>query len=167
VLAIVIGFGQVESWRDFRLLAPHVLAALLLVVGSVRLARWLWGATLLFLPLYYQEFVEFHEERFTRDRARIAAMRDATAATVRFAPGASPWRNTLVVPVGLVQFPLLGLPDGIGVSYVIDWSDMSRVQSEYVLLGAADLEEVQALARLVPIAETPMGTLYRNAGPLR
>jgi hypothetical protein len=162
VLVIVICFGQVESWRDFRLLAPHVLAALL-VAADVGWARWLWAATLVFLPLYYQEFVEFHEERFTSNPSSIAAMRDATAAAAPFVPGGSPWRNTVIAPIGLVQFPLLGLPRGMGISYVIDWSDMSRVQSAYVLLGPEDREEAAALVRLVPIAETPLGTLYRNA----
>ena len=163
VITIVICFGQVESWRDFRLLAPHVLTALLIVAAKARWARWLWGATLLFLPLHYQEFVEFHEERFTSDPAPIAAMRDAVATAMPFVPDASPWRNTVLVPIELVQFPLLGLPPGIGISYVIDWSDMKNVQSAYVLLGPGDREEAKTLGRLLPLAETPLGTLYRNA----
>ena len=167
VVTMVICFGQVESWRDFRLLAPHVLTALLIVAAKARWARWLWGATLLFVPLHYQQFVEFHEERFTSDPAPIAAMHDAAAAAMTFVPGASPWRNTVLVPIELVQFPLLGLPPGIGISYVIDWSDLKSVQSAYVVLSPGDREEAKTLGRLVPLAETPLGTLYRNAGPAR
>ena len=168
VLAITLLIGDVESWRDFRVIAPHVLVALLLLVAYTRWERWLWAGTLVLAPLYYQQFVEFHEERFTSDAAPIAAMRNATAGVIRFRPGAPPWTNTVAVSAELLRFPLLGLPRGIGVSYVVDWLDhASDVRSAYVLLHPADRQEADMVVRLEPMVETPLGMLYRNVGPAR
>ena len=168
VLGITLLIGDVESWRDFRLIAPHVLVALLLLVTHTRWERWIWAGTWVLAPLYYQQFVEFHEQRFTSDPAPIAAMRDATAGVIQFTPGAPPWTNTVAVSADLLQFPLLGLPRGIGVSYVVDWLDHAGpVRSAYVLLHPADRQEADMIVRLEPVVETPLGTLYRNAGPAR
>jgi hypothetical protein len=162
-VAAIIGFGDVESWRDFRVLGPHVLIALLLLAATGRWERWLWAATLLFLPVCYQEFIEFHQQRFTADPAPIAAMQNATAPVMPFRRGASPWENTIAVPAELLQFPLLGLPPGIGISYVTDWQDMAReIRSRYLLLRPADRQELDGRVQMEPIAETPLGTLYRN-----
>jgi hypothetical protein len=168
VLGITLLIGDVESWRDFRLIAPHVLVALLLLVAHTNWERWIWAGTLLLAPLYYQQFVEFHEERFTTDPGAIVAMRNATADVIRFTPGGPPWTNTVAVSADLLRFPLLGLPRGIGVSYVVDWLDHARdIQSAYVLLDPADRQEAELVVRLEPLVETPLGTLYRNAGPAR
>jgi hypothetical protein len=168
VLGITLLIGDVESWRDFRLMAPHVLVALLLLAAHTRWERWIWAGSLVLAPIYYQQFVEFHEERFTSDAAPIAAMRNATAGVIRFRPGAPPWTNTVAVSAELLRFPLLGLPRGIGVSYVVDWLDHAAdVRSAYVLLHPADRQEADMIVRLEPVVETPIGTLYRNAGPAR
>jgi hypothetical protein len=168
VFAFTVLIGDVESWRDFRLIAPHVLVALLLLVSHTRWERWLWAGTLVLLPLYYRQFIEFHEGRFTGDRDAIAAMREATATVIPFVPDASPWSNTVAVSADLLQFPLLGVPRGIGISYVADWlNHTSDVRSAYVLLHPADRMEAEKVVKLEPLVETPLGTLYRNAGPAR
>ena len=165
-LVLVVLAGEVESWRDFRVLAPHLLVALLVLAANARWERWLWGATLVLLPVYYQGFVAFHADRFTADPRAIGGMHEATEAAMPFVPGAPPWTNTLTVHSDLLQFPLLGLPRGIGVSYVFDWSNLvPPVRSRYLLLRPSDEEQVSSKARLVPIATTPLGTLYRNDGP--
>lgn len=164
-VAAIVGFGDVESWRDFRVLAPHVLIALLLMASAMQWERWLWAATLVLLPLYYDEFGRFHEHRFTtNERPAIAALRDAVAPVMTFTPGASPWANSVAVPAELLQFPLLGLPRGLGISYVTDWQDMARdIRSGYLLLRPADEDELKGRVMLTPLADTPLGRLYRNA----
>jgi len=51
VLGITLLIGDVESWRDFRLIAPHVFVALLLLVAHTRWERWIWAGTLVLAPL--------------------------------------------------------------------------------------------------------------------
>lgn len=166
-LVLVVLAGEVESWRDFRVLAPHLLVALLVLAAHARWERWLWTATLVLLPAYHEGFVAFHGDRFAADRGRIAALHDATATTMPFVADAPPWTNTLTVHSDLLQYPLLGLPRGIGVSYVFDWSNLAPpVRSRYLLLRPADKEQLDAIVRLAPMGATPLGTLYRNEGPV-
>jgi hypothetical protein len=165
VLLLVLLAGEVQSWRDFRVIAPHVFAGLLVLAARARWERWLWCATLGLLPFYYQGFVAFHQERFTSDRGAIAAMREASATSVPFTPGASPWENTMLMHTDQLQFPLLGLPRGLGISYVFDWSNLKPpVKSRYLLLRESDKAQLPEGVRLVPVAATPLGTVYRNEG---
>jgi hypothetical protein len=165
VLILVVVAGEVESWRDFRVLAPHVLVALLVLVANARWERWLWAATLVLLPVYYDGFVDFHRARFTTAPTDIAGMHDATTPTMPFVANASPWTNTVTVHADLLQFPLLGIPRGIGVSYVFDWSNLATpVRSRYLLLRPEDKEQLASRVHLAPLASTPLGTLYRNEG---
>jgi hypothetical protein len=165
VLVLVILAGQVESWRDFRVLTPHLLVALLVLATRGGRERWLWAATLVLLPVYYAGFVAFHGERFSFDAQRLEAMHDATAATMPFVPGADPWTNTLLVHADLLQAPLVAIPRGIGVSYVFDWDNLAPpVRSRYLLLRIEDLMRLRTKVRLTPIATTPLGTIYRNEG---
>jgi hypothetical protein len=166
ILFLVVVAGQVESWRDFRVLAPHLLVSLLVLVSAGRWERWSWGATLLFAPALYAGFLAFHQARFTESPQPIAALRAATLPVMTFDADASPWRNTVLVHSDLLQFPLLGISPGIGVSYVFDWDNLPPpVRSGYLLLRPSDYEQVAPKVRLEPLAETPLGTLYRNAGP--
>jgi hypothetical protein len=164
LFAITLLVGEVESWRDFRLLSPALLVALLLLVPHCRWERWLWSLTLVLTPLYWAGFAEFHRDRFTTRDVAITTMRDATR-TVRFVRDASPWDNTVLVHADLLQFPLLGLPSGIAVSYVTNWDDLaSPIRSRFLLLRHDDREQIESRIRLAPVAETPLGTLYTNLG---
>ncbi len=163
ILAVVLLVGEVESWRDFRVLAPHVLVALLLLTAHTRWECWMWAGTLVGLPAYYHEFKEFHSLHFTADRTAIDSMRDSLKRGVRFIPGASPWTNTILMHAAQLQYPLLGLPLGIGVSYVLDWSSIpGQIRSEYLLLRPEDQVSLAGRARLIPVSETPLGMVYRN-----
>jgi hypothetical protein len=90
-------------------------------------------------------------------------MQEVAATAVPFRPEASPWANTVLVHAELLQYPLLGLPPGIGVSYVADWSNLpASVRSQYLLLREKDREEIGDRLPLEPIVDTPLGVLYRN-----
>jgi hypothetical protein len=167
ILLLVVVVAQVESWRDFRVLAPHLLVSLLVLVSAARWERWSWAATLVFVPALYAGFLAFHQERFTVNPQPIAVMREAMAPLLAFDADASPWKNTVLVHSDLLQFPLLGVAPGIGVSYVFDWDNLPPpVRSGYLLLRPSDYEQVAGKVRLEALAETPLGTLYRNAGSM-
>ena len=166
VLGLVVLAGQVESWRDFRVLTPHLLVALLVLATRGGWERWLWTATLVLLPLYYNGFVAFHRDRFAVGTTALAAMHEATAAAMPFVAGADPWTNTVLVHAELLQAPLLGIPRGVAVSYVFDWDNLeSPVRSRYLLLRPQDAHQLATKARLTALAATPLGTLYRNDTP--
>lgn len=165
VLVLVVVAGQVESWRDFRVFAPHLLVVLLLLAVRGGWERWAWVATVALLPVHYNGFVAFHGERFTADPRPIVAMQAATEQAVPFVDGADPWSNTVLVHSDLLQFPLLGLPQGIAVSYVFDWDNLGvPVRSRFLLLRPADEEQVRSKVKLTPLVDTPLGMMYRNDG---
>jgi hypothetical protein len=168
VLILVLLAGEVVSWRDFRVVTPHLLVGLLVLAAHARWERWLWASTLVLLPFYYQTSVAFHQERLAAGTEPIEAMRQATADAMPFTAGASPWANTILMHTDLLQVPLLGLPRGIGVSYVFDWSNLKPpVKSRYLLLRDSEKAQLPPGLHLVPVAVTPLGTVYRNEGGQR
>jgi hypothetical protein len=167
LLVVGMPIGDTASGREFRLLAPHVLFAVLMVAP---IGRW-WAlapavATVVLLPILAPEYRSYHDGRFAGQRD-VQAFADAVRSTVTFQPGAeSGWANTAIMHVDTVQPPLLGLPPGIGYSGVLDWEDqVFPLRSRYVLLGQRDEPFVSARVRLTKLAETSLGTLYRNEGP--
>jgi hypothetical protein len=65
-----------------------------------------------------------------------------------------------------LQPPLVGLPHGIGISFVLDWEDLPiPPRSRYLLLREEDEPQVVPRVRLTRLAETSLGVLYRNDEP--
>ncbi len=167
VLASLMSVGDVQQGREFRVLAPHVLFALLVVAP---LSRW-WAlvpaaATVALLPILLVEYRNYHDGRFA-GQPDVQAFADAVRGAVTFQPdAASGWVNTAIMHVDTVQSPLVGLPAGIGFSAVLDWEDQAfPLRSRYVLLRKGDEPFVMARTRLTRLADTPLGTLYRNEDP--
>ena len=80
-----------------------------------------------------------------------------------FEPGAPGWRNTVLVPVDRYEYPLLGIPAGIGASSFFGWEDVALpLKSRYVLLRRAERERAPAAVRLKKLRDTVHGTLYEN-----
>jgi hypothetical protein len=69
-----------------------------------------------------------------------------------------------LVDVEAVEYALVGLPPGIGMTVVLDWDELRRPpNSAYLLLRRKDRDAVGSSMRLEPLAETVFGTLYGNA----
>ena len=162
-LPLTIAFGSIEAWRDFRVLAPHVLLALLLAGAVAPRVRWLWFATLLATPQVYQTFEEFHDQRFRDSRAILEEARSAVTPVLSYTPGAEPWHNTVLVTAGSLELPLLAIPPGVSLSYVIDWADEPMPPlAKYLWLKDAERDALESPLRLMPLAVTSGGTLYLN-----
>lgn len=165
-LLVMFPVGDIESGREFRILATHLLFGLLVVAGAG--ARWAAVpavVNLLLLPTVMPAYVRLHEGRFAGG-ADVERFRSAVEGRLTFdADARTGWENTVLMHVDLLQAPLTGLPHGVGASYVLDWEDQALPpRSRYLLLR----EERDAVMRerlaLVEIARTPLGTIYRNRG---
>jgi hypothetical protein len=163
-LVLVLATGYIEGFRDFRILSPHLLYALLVAGAVAPLARAAWWVTLFATPVYLQSFVDLHRERFHVGTSEIAAVERALSPVLRVDPAAAGWANTLLVHADLLRYPLLGVPAGISLSYVIDWDDQAvPFRSRYVLLRPEDRAALGGrTAHLELLAEVPLGTLYLN-----
>ncbi len=139
--AAVVTLYDVQWTREFRVLAPHLLLSLLVLLsaGEWRPAVAVAVVNLLMVAPFLSAFVKLHEQR-PRENPRAAAARAAFAAHLEFDPAAPPWSNTLLLRTeSLGQIPL-DLPPGIGVSYIVPESfDRFPLppKSRYVLLGPA------------------------------
>jgi hypothetical protein len=171
VLAVVVT-ALYDLRNDYRLLAPHLLLSLLVLLsapsaGGRRVVLAVAGLQALFLPAFLSEFSRYHADRVRFDRAEIARFAEGFDA-VRYDPGADGWENTVLVPLDSVGTPLLGLPPGVGSTYVFRWGRVPQpLKSRWLLLPHGsdlpnNLSAVQR-SRLRLIRSTPRGDLYRNA----
>ncbi len=164
VLAAMFPAGDVASGREFHILAPHLLAALAVVAGAD--GRWASVPALVnlaLLPTTLPGYVDEHDGRFA-GTAAIRQFAEAVESRVAFDDNAaSGWDNTVLMHADLLQPPLQGLPHGVAISFVLDWEDQPMPpRSRYLLLSERDEAQVRLRLPLLKIADTPLGTLYRN-----
>jgi hypothetical protein len=109
-------------------------------------------------------FDDFHGERFQGNRREVIEQfaRDVRAS-VRFDRAVSPWGNSVLVHVDRYQYPLLGMPRGMGVGSVLSWGRIGvPPRSRYLVLAPGDFEQLPGRARLTRLGTTVLGDLYEN-----
>jgi hypothetical protein len=164
VLAAMFPAGDIASGREFQILAPHFLAALLVVAGAG--GQWLRIPALVhlaLLPTVLPTYFNHHDGRWAGP-SQIQRFSDAVHDVVVFDDKAkSGWENTILMHADSLQPPLVGLPPGVAISFVLDWEDQSMPpRSRYVLLSERDEPQVRPRVALTKIADTPLGGVYRN-----
>jgi hypothetical protein len=119
-LAVVIVIYDLQYFRDYRVIAPHLLTVLLvLATGN----GWRWAASaavlnLCFLPFFVWQFDEFHRLRV--NRPRFEAEEIDLRPYLHYDPAASAWSNTLLCPdVRLAN--RVRVPPGIGVCWGVQF----------------------------------------------
>jgi hypothetical protein len=155
---------DIFAWRDYRVLAPHLLLSALLLIAfrRLRLAGLLIASGALLLPAFVTTYRDLHRVHFTADRAEIAAFASTIEAHVHYRPGApSAWCNTILAD----DLPplLLGVPPGVGFS--VD-STMALVslppRSRYLLLKPENAARAAEAAPLRRLESVPERGLYLN-----
>jgi hypothetical protein len=127
LLLAVVTLYDVLDWRDYRVVAPHLLLSLLVMAtGPAR--RWAVRVALvnlLFAPLFAPQFETSHRIRV--DAKRTAEVVIDLRPYLAYDPAAdSPWANTLLVPeVDLSN--RVRVPAGVGVCWVVPFSGGGRL----------------------------------------
>jgi hypothetical protein len=127
LLVAVVTLYDVEDWRDYRVVAPHLLLSLLLLVSgsACRWAVCVAAVNLLFLPALAVQFETSHRIRVDHDRTRrvIIDLRKDLA----YDPAArSPWANTVLVPE-VDSSNRVRVPAGVGVCWVVPYGGGGRL----------------------------------------
>jgi hypothetical protein len=163
-LAAVLLVGDVEGWRDYRLLGPVLLcSALVGCAHGTSWPAWVAAANIAASPLAVQTYVNLHRDRFFTDTTRIEYFRRDIGALVHYDPHVSGWGNTLLVHVDAYQNYLLGLPPGMGLATAMHWDQLALpIKSRFVLLRPVDYVGFPTRARLRPLGVTVAGTVYEN-----
>ncbi len=164
IVGFVTAFYDVFDWRDYRVVAPHLLLSLLVLAG-VGARQWFAGyaaVAVLVGLLVPAQFARFHERRVTIDRDEIAAFSREIGDIVTRQDGVTGWDNTVLMDIDRLGSPLvMGLPPGIGAAPIYE-HDVGNfpARSKYVLLTPQDAVRFSAPSSLHKIATTRLGDLY-------
>jgi hypothetical protein len=166
IAGFVIAFYDVRDWRDYRVVAPHLLLSLLVLVacGSLEWLKRYSIVAVMVSVLAAVQFVEFHRARTTSDVAQAATFADQVSDAVRFSAGADGWDNTMLMDVqSMSAQELLFLPRGIGITSVVSWDQQAwPPRSRYVLLRRERANALEIPRSMHKVAETRIGDVYRN-----
>lgn len=156
----VIFFYDVGDWRDYRVLAPHLLLSLLVLIASGALKPVLLVAAgnILCVSSFLALFSTIHADQFKSARQPSLPL----SRSIQYRPAADPWCNTV-----LLDFDNLGfvpqIPAGIGTSFIVKKRPLSTpLKSRYLMLSARTHEELNPRLRTQELGTTPTGTLYLN-----
>ena len=166
VLLLVMLF-DVGSWRDYRVVAPHLLLSLLLLAacGRTRVVAVAVLAGLLVTPSFLADYKELATRQFTDERARVDAFAAQTGGTLVYHAQDDPWCNTVLLPFQTAFLPeSLAIPTGIGISFDFDIASRTELKSRYVMVDDESREAMTEAFDLQFAATTSIGDLYRNAG---
>jgi hypothetical protein len=127
LLFAVVTLYDVQDWRDYRVVAPHLLLSLLVMAtGSAR--RWAVRAalvSLLFAPLFVPQFQTSHRIRVDAKRTAEVVI-DLRPYLEYEADAGTPWANSLLVPeVDLSN--RVRVPPGIGVCWAVPFAGGGRL----------------------------------------
>jgi hypothetical protein len=170
IAGLVIVLYEMEGYRDYRVFTPHLLMSYLLLLSGPGF-RWVLGMAaihLLFAPTFITQFLELHRQRVNSDMAAIVTFREQISPFVAYDPAASAWNNTLLVPEKALEYPLLGVPPGVGITFAMDPARRDRhalqfpLKSKYVIETPKGARLLQQNCHLQFLSETILGGLYLN-----
>jgi hypothetical protein len=151
------------GFRDYRVVAPHLLLSLLvLLMVDWRMVTPFVVANVVCVGIFFSAFEDFHQERLAINRDAIEATRQELSQYIQFHPAEDGWSNTLLYPMFYPQHGLCALPRGIGLTLSLsNCQGLQTIKSRYVILTWGSKPPPQ----LELLADTSLGPLYRNVDP--
>jgi hypothetical protein len=173
IAALMITLYDIEDWRDYRVIAPHLLLSLLLLASAAdyRLPLGVAVLHLFFLYPFLDLFEKSNRDRLVIKPPIIAEVRSTLSQHLAYQAEEPPWNNTVLVSVRAHEYLMLALPPGIGISYVMEGLDVDSLhyplKSRYLLMWPPHVRRLFGdKTHLKPLVTTPMGTLYLNLDSL-
>jgi len=167
ILAANVIFYDVQIWRDYRVMLPHLLLSALVMLAF---RRW-WLVTLLIVVhlLLWPKFRETYAERHLPPESDInfdiTTFEDTMNQYVHYDAGESnSWCNTMLMSsFHQIQQRVIGVPAGIGLSSFRALDRLEYpIKSRYVLMDHTRVDTTGYPLNLEVLAETDIGTLYLN-----
>jgi hypothetical protein len=150
-------------WRDYRVLAPHLLLSLLLFIPQ-RGTAWIVGAimtvNLVFSPTFVHTYAEIHTEHFT-DIEPLPLSAEEIRSIVVYEKSQNPWCNSFLIGNADIVLARV-VPAGIGISYVVD-EDMVELplKSKYVFLEP-EVSNLDEDTQLYPAGTSSSPAIFLN-----
>lgn len=165
---------DVFAWRDYRVLAPHLLlsAALLIAINRLRLTGFILLVNILSAIWFFSIYPDFYPDSEGIDLAERDRRYESSADLEQFAATIAPyivydeqtanaWCNTLLTDTFSQQ--LVTLPAGIGFSITLDPTAFGNIpKSRYLLFKPENFGTIGAQTRVQKLTATEAGDLYLN-----
>lgn len=169
-LAIVISLYDIGDWRDFRVMAPHILFSLSLLLAqrtTFRISLFLWAIfftiSLFSISSFTENYKKFHGDHFLNRDRNIVLFQDEIFSVLKYKKDASPWGNSLLMDIDSLQATCISIPAGIGINIVSDWKRIRYpLKSAYIFIQPKIYMEISDKVHLQPIASSARGFLYLN-----
>jgi hypothetical protein len=168
ILAAQLLFYDLGELREFRVLAPFLLLTLFLIFTTQQ--RWvkllvglLILTNILYAPLAIKDFQYFHYGNFHYFLPGLTRFGEKARSVLEYRPNADPWCNTLLTDNYMPE--LIGLPAGIGISYVMVPDQIQvPIHSRYLLVESrfAYLWARKLHGRIIEVAKTNIGDFFIN-----
>jgi hypothetical protein len=166
VLLLTILLYDVFARRDFRLFGRVMLFCTLIFVDRKRviLVVLLIAGNLAVVPDFvaaHQQF--FFKNRFSGDQLELAQFLQEISPMIRFDADKGAWGNTILLDQFIAENPLLlGIPEGIGISWFNSAHRLGRVKSGYAILDLPNCDVLRQRSQLSFVKRTLLGNLDVN-----
>ena len=170
VLTFIVMFYDVYGWRDQRLLAPHLLLSLLILIASrersaLLLVVGIVATNILIGPAFFKYYRLYWTWSYQSDRSGLASLHSITQRLFIYRENQNAWCNTILWKSNIDPWPyqVIAIPAGIGLSFSFDSDRLAMpLKSQYLLLDQTNLVRLKNWLHVKPLGTTPFGTVYRN-----
>jgi hypothetical protein len=176
IAGMMIAFYDVGEFRDYRVVAPHLLLCLLVLLSGegYRWAIAVAFVNLLFLAPFLGHFESTNRDRFAVQGTVLDNDRAKLAGYLAYDPTKSAWDNTVLISDQTRVYQMVAIPPGMGVSFILgngeaplmngDAPPMTYpIKSRYVFMQSSLVKKfIRDRVHLRPLVDTDVETLYLN-----
>jgi hypothetical protein len=155
----------IRPFQDYRILAPHLLFSLLLLILSRRFR--ILAAVIVLQSLLFLDFLSFFQgwrsQAFAPEADTLEAFRQATEPILEYQEGADPWCNTLLMDDYPYELATLQPGLGFGIILGVDPEELEfPLRSRYLLVAQDTYDSLRDYTSLEFLTSTSAGDLYLN-----
>ena len=169
LVALTVLLYDLFAWRDFRLFGPPMLLSSLVFIARKRvlLVSLLIAGNVAVIPDFLAAHEQvFFKDRFSKEDVELELFRRQIAPIVQYDAEKGAWENTILVPQFVAENPLLiGVPEGIGISWYHMGAQLPRLKSRYAILDLQSYHHLRQTSDLRFVSRTILGDLYLNQTP--
>jgi hypothetical protein len=165
IIAAQILFYEIRRLIDVRIFAPYLIFAVLLIVTS-RPHGWAWVTSAVILgnvilvSSMMQIYPSYHNAQFYADISSIEATSQQLAPYIQYKENAPRWCNS--VTTTLDQKELMGVPAGVGITYVMDATGINYpLDAKYTIFRNSVFARSKPV-HLQKLAQLDIGYLFLN-----
>jgi hypothetical protein len=168
-------FYKIDGYRDYRVIAPYLLIALvfLVLIYEFTVIKVVVLLNLLTIPLFISAYTGLNY--FGADYSRqppgthryvqksMVDFETAVQSFMKYDNQSSGWCNTVIAPFVSYRNNLAGIPEGIGFSALLNTDKLQLpLKSKYLLLPDGFETRLKKSPRVRYLTSTPIGKLYLN-----